>query len=349
MSAVGFGGAPSAPPGLVTVQIRAVAFEEGGRSWVLTEERPATTPLGPRDFSPGVIADPPGTTPSDAVDTIDGSDGGDLISGGGGNDTISDANTPGLAAGNSGNVIAGNGGSDEIWIYALGTGGANPVSNIAYGDDGNDSISLQISDIEAWWGQYEYGDPPTGAVALYGGTGNDILSSYTFTSGVQVSLYGEAGADLLRATSYFAEFDSRLGANNPDYLYGGDGNDTYEVREAQDVVTEDAGKGFDTIRAIDASYILPANVEDLELAYEYYPSEDQVRGIGNALSNTIIAPQEGSGLDQVSYVIDGMAGSDVLYGSGGAIDTLSGGAGDDTIYGKQAGGSFFGDYVEDAP
>ena len=109
-------------------------------------------------ISAGVTADPVGSKPSAAADTIDGNGGndkldggfgGDIINGGLGDDTIDDAplhwTGDGVVAGvNAGNVIHGEAGNDSITITIVDSGGANPVGNAAYGDDGNDSLGLII-------------------------------------------------------------------------------------------------------------------------------------------------------------------------------------------------------------
>ena len=64
--------------------------------------------------------------------------------------------------------------------------------------------------------------------------------------------YGYAGNDYI---------DGGLGA---DRMFGGAGHDTYVVDNAGDLVTENAGEGFDTVR-VSFSYTIPLNVERLEL------------------------------------------------------------------------------------
>ena len=89
-------------------------------------------------------------------------------------------------------------------------------------------------------------------------------------------------------------------------LYGGPGNDAFEVRDAGVVVIENPGEGYDTVYSYLTSYTLPANVERLDLV------GSAVTGIGNALGNVIV----------------GNSGANTLIGGGG-VDDMYGGAGDD--------------------
>jgi Ca2+-binding RTX toxin-like protein len=93
-------------------------------------------------------------------------------------------------------------------------------------------------------------------------------------------------------------------------MVGGDGNDTYTVNTAQDVVTEAAGGGSDKVLS-SITYTLGANVEELELT-----GGGNIDGTGNTLAN----------------IITGNSGNNVLAGGSGD-DTLNGGAGNDTLNG----------------
>jgi Ca2+-binding RTX toxin-like protein len=89
------------------------------------------------------------------------------------------------------------------------------------------------------------------------------------------------------------------GAGN-DTLIGGLGNDTLVVNASGDVVTEAANEGVDTVQS-GVAYTLGANLENLTLT-----GSSAINGTGNALNN-------------------------VLVGNSG-VNTLTGGAGDDTYY-----------------
>ena len=99
-------------------------------------------------------------------------------------------------------------------------------------------------------------------------------------------------------------------------MVGGVDNDTYEVDDLGDVVTELAGGGSDTVWTSLASYTLGADVENL-----FFGGSGNFAGTGNALGNTLV----------------GGAGNDVLTGGGGN-DVMSGGvAGNDTFVFAAAG------------
>lgn len=93
--------------------------------------------------------------------------------------------------------------------------------------------------------------------------------------------------------------DTLDGGGGGDVLIGGAGDDRYIMRTAADVVTEGLGGGTDTEVAA-FSVTLADNVENLEI------SGDGSVGTGNALANVLIG--------------------------GAGVQTLRGGAGDDTYY-----------------
>ena len=133
----------------------------------------------------------------------------------------------------------------------------------------------------------------------YTGAGNFIGKGNTLGNVIT----GGAGADTL----------DDGGAGSPDRLVGGAGDDTYIVANVGDVIAEAAGGGTDTVRTALASYTLGANVENLT-----YTGAGSFTGKGNALAN----------------VITGGAGADTLNDGANApglgVDTLIGGAGNDT-------------------
>ncbi|HMJ93720.1 MAG TPA: calcium-binding protein, partial [Allosphingosinicella sp.] len=97
------------------------------------------------------------------------------------------------------------------------------------------------------------------------------------------------------------------GAGGGDTLRGGLGNDIYVVDHSTDIVNELFGEGLDTVRT-SATRILDSNVENLTLI-----GAAAIDGTGNDLDNLIL----------------GNSAANVLDGAGG-VDTMRGGAGDDT-------------------
>lgn len=162
----------------------------------------------------------------------------------------------------------------------------NTLDNVIEGLAGNDTLRGSV-----------------GADTLDGGAGNDAL-------------YGQAGDDVLLGGDGDDLLDGGTGA---DQLAGDSGDDTYVVDDVGDVVTEAAEAGNDLVRT-SISYVLPENVERVELT-----GTADIDGTGNALDNTLT----GNGGNNH---LQGLSGDDVLFGNDGD-DTLDGGIGDDQLYG----------------
>ncbi len=114
------------------------------------------------------------------------------------------------------------------------------------------------------------------------------------------------------------------GLEGNDRMTGGNGNDTYVVESVGDLVVEIADNGTDLVRltsgAVAANYLLPANVENVDLLFNAAG-----RITGNALANAITGNVQND-------IIDGGAGDDTISGNGGN-DVLTGGLGNDSIDG----------------
>ncbi|MDO8981762.1 MAG: peroxidase family protein [Afipia sp.] len=159
------------------------------------------------------------------------------------------------------------------------------------------------------------------------GTGNSIANVIS-------------GGDLADTLSGLGGNDTLLGGLGADIMIGGDGNDVYEVDEAGDVVTETTADavigGTDRVES-DISFVLGANVENLDLN----GADADLNGTGNALNNVINGNDGanqlfgGAGNDTLNGnddndLIDGGLGNDTING-GDNNDTIIGNAGDDTI------------------
>jgi Ca2+-binding RTX toxin-like protein len=146
------------------------------------------------------------------------------------------------------------------------------------------------------------------------------------------AIHGTAGADLMG------------GSAGDDVLIGGGGDDIYHVNGVQDVVTETAGGGTDTVVTALGSktdlaqlYVLPAHVENLT------GSATAGQGVRGSAADNRIAMGAGNDLvvldDGGDDWVSGGGGNDYFYFGGAftAADRADGGAGTDTL-------GLFGDY-----
>lgn len=101
-------------------------------------------------------------------------------------------------------------------------------------------------------------------------------------------------------------------------LAGGTGDDTYVIKDLDDLVIELPGEGIDKVTS-SVDYALTANVEGLRLIDGAYA------GTGNALDNGITG-------NALHNELSGLAGNDTIYGREGN-DHLIGGDGDDYLVG----------------
>jgi Ca2+-binding RTX toxin-like protein len=181
-----------------------------------------------------------------------------------------------------------------------------------------------------------------GPDTIYGGNGNDVLLGY----GGNDVLAGEPGRDRLFGMDGNdrliggTENDILSGGAGADAMYGQLGNDVYVVENPSDVVFEAADQGNDRVVAL-IDYTLPANVEDLIMA-----GPAPVDGVGNELRNLIYG---NAGDRNIANRLTGGAGDDDLYGrdgddiligqdgndrhfAGAGNDLMAGGLGNDRYY-----------------
>ena len=161
-----------------------------------------------------------------------------------------------------------------------------------------------------------------GADALLGGSEIDTVDYSRATGAVTVNLANGTGSGSDAQGDTYSSIENVVGSNFGDIFIGNaaanafqglGGNDSYHV-SAGDAVIEAAGGGHDKV-FVDTSYILGANVEDLEGT-----GGGALALTGNELNNTITGNAAGNWID-----------------GGIGADTMAGGAGDDTYVIDNAG------------
>ena len=163
---------------------------------------------------------------------------------------------------------------------------------------------------------------------IYGGRDNDTLIGQ---EGID-QLYGGYGDDFLDGRDLLGLRPN----SNPDLLDGGEGDDTYVVDTRHDRVLEKAGHGRDRVIAEHVDWVLPGNVEDLDLV-DNEMMFGHSTGTGNELANLI---RGGMGPN----ALYGMDGNDTLIGDL-SRDSIYGGVGDDVIL-VRAGDSSVGEIID---
>nr|WP_316653164.1 calcium-binding protein [uncultured Gellertiella sp.] len=273
-------------------------------------------------------------------DIIGGYGGNDTLYGGDGDDALSGDDTDGSPKGDD--ILYGGAGNDNLYgdggndkLYG-GTGNDRLMTDTGKGNDlldggtgadfmaggaGDDTYIVDnagdVVEEVNWYFQ--------GGKSYYLGTDTvkSSLAAYTLTGGVEnliltgtaIEGTGNDGDNILTGNAennrlYGGDGNDTLdGGAGADHMEGGKGDDIYIVDGPDDVVTENAGEGTDTVRTSLESYTLAKNVENLELLGSF-----NLQGHGNALNNHIL----------------GNSGDNYLYGGLGN-DTLTGGAGRDTF------------------
>jgi Ca2+-binding RTX toxin-like protein len=222
------------------------------------------------------------------------------------------------------------------------SGTGNGLNNYMFGNVGNNTLDGGAGADDMWGslgGDTYYVDHVNDDVTEFSGEGVDSvrsLLSYTLGPNVEnLSLLNGGGAingtgngthNIINGNSSINTLtggdgnDTLNGNAGADILIGGIGDDIYQVDNANDVITENAGQGLDWVYT-SISWVLPANVrvENLSL----FNSAGAISGYGNEFDNGIFG-------NSSANVLKGGGGADSLSG-GGSADTLNGGAGDDTL------------------
>ncbi|MGJ0486227.1 MAG: calcium-binding protein [Methylomicrobium sp.] len=263
-----------------------------------------------------------------AANVLDGGAGADSMTGGAGNDiyivdNAGDVVTEALAAGID--IV------QSSITYTLGTNvenlaltGMAAINGTGNGIDntiiGNNAVNVLDGGLGADTMQGGASDDiyivdNTGDVVIEGvDAGTDTVQSnvtYTLSGNVEnLSLTGTAD---INGTGNALD-NVIMGNSGVNVLAGLEGNDTYSIKNTEDVIVENAGEGADSVFAT-ATYTLSDNVENLTLT-----GTTTINGTGNALDN----------------ILTGNSGVNVLDGGLGA-DTMAGGAGNDIYIVDNAG------------
>ena len=152
------------------------------------------------------------------------------------------------------------------------------------------------------------------------------------------SIYGNAGNNLIGS------------GGGADYLVGGAGHDLYFV-SALATIAENPGEGDDLVRTTNASFVLPANVEDLQASWsDFRGTTDPLSLTGNELDNEIVG-NLGDNLLRGGDGNDTLLGTHDLAPDGNEApdgnDILNGGAGADHMDGRQGNDLYIVDNAGD--
>ena len=227
-------------------------------------------------------------------DTLTGSGGDDTLHGGPGADILDGGIGADLLDGGSGiDSLTGGSGDDTYWVESAGDV-VNELSGEGYDVINaltNYTIAANVERLNL-----------QGLASI--GTGNNDDNLIVGNAGNN-TLLGMDGNDMLS------------GNGGVDSMLGGLGDDAYWVDYIDDIVSEQANEGYDTIISAN-NLTLSANVEQMILV------GSAVSATGNELNNSLVGT---SGMN----TLIGLAGDDVLDGRLGQ-DTMTGGLGDDAYW-----------------
>jgi Ca2+-binding RTX toxin-like protein len=219
-------------------------------------------------------------------DSLDGGEGTDVLKGFGGNDFID--------GGDDADTMWGGTGDD---IYTVDNAG-DVVTEFA--GQGSDTVWASI--------HYTLGDQVENLTLFniggLNGTGND-LDNVIVGNDYDNLLNGGGGADTIAGNNGADIIDGGTGA---DTMLGGQGFDIFIVDDANDLVLEYAGEGFDQVQTT-VSYSL-AHGSEVEVLYaDPATTTAAINLIGNELDNIVV------GNDGINIIAGGL-GVDTLRGNG---------------------------------
>jgi Ca2+-binding RTX toxin-like protein len=267
-------------------------------------------------------------------DLLDGGTGSDSLYGGTGDDTYTFG--PGSGLDTIGDFDRAGGGHDRVLIapgvlpadvsvsrtdvhIALKLNGSEDSLQIIWYPHAGLRIEEVVFGNGVVWSAAELEAKAQESITQAGTSGSDFIVG---TPGTDVLLGGQgddqlvggAGDDRLEGGDGNDRLEAGLGQ---DVLIGNSGDDTFVVSGADDMVIEFAGGGVDLVEA-EASYVLPAHVENLTLLSQ------ATSGTGNEGNNHLVG-------NESANTLAGLGGNDQLNGRGGN-DILFGGHGSDTYH-----------------
>lgn len=228
----------------------------------------------------------------DGVNQLTGNAGDNVLNGGVGND-----------------IMRGGGGNDTYYV--------DDLDDDIYEEAGA-GIDTEIRSTESNYVLRDHVENLTLAGAIYRGNGNNLDNIITGNDGAN-NLWGGAGNDTLFGGG---GDDALFGSFGADVLVGGAGDDYYEVDHVNDVISESASEGEDTVRS-GVSWTLGAHLEKLAL-----DGTTNINATGNGLGNGLWG-------NTGDNLLTGGKGDDYLEGGqGNDVYVFNKGDGRDTIYSR---------------
>ncbi len=267
--------------------------------------------------------------------TLSGSAAGNTLTGNERNNSITGLGGDDVLRGGAGNdTLIGGAGNDTYYVDATDGDGAGGLAD----QDTLTEITLEGTDTVVSTGTWTLADNFENLIL--GPSSDQVTGNFSGT--------GNAANNRIQGNNLNNALN---GAAGNDTLVGGAGDDSYTVDAVGDVVTETANNGTDHVTlasaAVAANYLLPANVENVDMAFGA-----SARITGNALANTITGNAQNDIIDgrEGDDTLTGNAGNDTLTGGlgndsidgGAGLDLMTGGAGDDTFVVSTGDGAFGG-------
>ncbi len=274
-------------------------------------------------------------TSGDGIDVLTGNAGDDLLNGAGGNDQLFGGVGRDTLTGGAGDDAIQGGAGNDLMVGGIGNDGfvVDDLGDVIVEQLG-EGLDTAYVNVSGWtnFNGTEIARLSGAAVLLYGSNGdedlvaNQLNASTVDAMGGNDVVWGSAFSDVLNGN---LGDDIIRGQGGMDQMYGGAGNDQFVVFDAGSFVYENDGEGYDIVYFVGAgTFDVGANVEEARL------SVSGTGLVGNAGNNLLVGNSSG-----LPSTLSGGAGNDTLWGTA-AADIVTGGTGDDTFY-SQGGTDIF--------